>query len=172
MCILKRNHHCGFTGYCVGHQNHRYFMCFVLYTVVGSVYALIYNSYYMWIQNGPLFGNMYLSMMSTHLFFSWPSLTFWPALQIIVYGLNIILVTVSTAIFVTYMPCVWRGEVCFEKMKNQRQYNNGVFNNLRSVFGQRMHVAWLFPSVVSPLSDDGYTWRKTSNDSEISFTAR
>ena len=29
VCILKREHHCMFAGYCVGHNNHRYFILFL-----------------------------------------------------------------------------------------------------------------------------------------------
>jgi len=162
VCILKRDHHCVFTGYCVGHQNQRYFLCFVSYTVVGSVYAMIYNSYYMWIVNGSVFGKLYLYILLNRLFDLWAHSTFWTYLQIVVYGLNIVLLLISTAIFIMYTPCMLRGELYFEKQK-QPEYNHGVYRNLKSVFGQRMHVAWIFPLVISPLPEDGYTWRKNSN---------
>ncbi|KAL9913932.1 probable palmitoyltransferase ZDHHC24 isoform X4 [Glossina fuscipes] len=47
-CILKRDHHCPFTGCCVGYRNHRYFIMFILFLFIGSTYAFIYNSVFLW----------------------------------------------------------------------------------------------------------------------------
>ncbi|KAH8300172.1 hypothetical protein KR044_011065, partial [Drosophila immigrans] len=155
VCILKRSHHCGFTGYCVGHQNERYFMCFVLYTVVGSVYSTIFNAIYM--LRFRIYSKLFLHVLAAHIWI-WSELTFWSYLQLFIFGLNLTLLGLSIAALIIKAPSLWRGQVCFAKQK-QCEYNNGVINNLKSVFGLRMHVAWLFPTVNSPLPEDGYNWK-------------
>ena len=45
-CILKRNNHCLFLGKCVGHRNHRYYLLFVVYVWLGTVYSLWLNQNY------------------------------------------------------------------------------------------------------------------------------
>ncbi|CAM6097998.1 unnamed protein product [Calypogeia fissa] len=38
-CVLDMDHHCPFIGNCVGANNHRHFILFLLYTVLSSVYV-------------------------------------------------------------------------------------------------------------------------------------
>ncbi|KXG22154.1 probable protein S-acyltransferase 16 isoform X3 [Sorghum bicolor] len=40
-CVLKMDHHCIWINNCVGHENYKIFLVFVLYAVVASFYALI-----------------------------------------------------------------------------------------------------------------------------------
>ncbi|KAH8399088.1 hypothetical protein KR215_001887, partial [Drosophila sulfurigaster] len=154
VCILKRHHHCGFTGYCVGHQNQRYFLCFVLYTVIGSVHSLIYNAIYMWGLNGSVYSKIYFNFWQS-IIMTWFDFTFWEILQVVVFGLNFLLVTLSIAILCMNASTLWSKDACSHK-EVEFKYHNGVVNNLKSVFGLRMHVAWLFPYINSPLPEDGY----------------
>lgn len=39
-CVLKMDHHCPWMFNCVGHQNHRYFMLFVIYMWMGTTYVV------------------------------------------------------------------------------------------------------------------------------------
>lgn len=47
-CILKRDHHFMFTACCIGHRNHRYFMVLVMYVMIVSAIAIVYDSIYLW----------------------------------------------------------------------------------------------------------------------------
>ncbi|XP_062180370.1 probable protein S-acyltransferase 16 isoform X2 [Phragmites australis] len=40
-CVLKMDHHCIWINNCVGHENYKIFLVFVLYAVVASFYSLI-----------------------------------------------------------------------------------------------------------------------------------
>ena len=48
MCVLKREHHCMFAGYCVGHFNHRFFVLFLAWLWLGVLYCTYLNSLYVW----------------------------------------------------------------------------------------------------------------------------
>ena len=39
-CVLKMDHHCPWVNNCVGHYNHRYFVMFLLYLMIGASYYL------------------------------------------------------------------------------------------------------------------------------------
>ncbi|EDW62110.1 probable palmitoyltransferase ZDHHC24 [Drosophila virilis] len=169
VCILKRDHHCLFTGCCIGHQNHRYFMCFTMYLLVGSIYALAYNSVYMWLLNGSIYCNWLTAVKLVCPMFMLVIGSFWTNMQLLFYSLNILALLYASVILAYHVPIVLRGEVCAESGK-QHTYNNGLHCNLRSVFGQRMHVAWLSPLVKSQLPDDGYTW--TINSAEKSMETK
>lgn len=40
-CIFQMSHHCLFTNNCVGLENQRFFLLFILYTLIGVLYYLI-----------------------------------------------------------------------------------------------------------------------------------
>ncbi|EDW09546.1 probable palmitoyltransferase ZDHHC24 [Drosophila mojavensis] len=165
VCILKRDHHCLFTGCCIGHENHRYFMLFTMYLFIGSVYALSYNSVFMWILNADVYCNWLTALKVACPIFMLVIGSFWTNLQLLFYSLNILALLYSVVILVYHVPIVLRGEVCAESGK-QHKYNNGLYANLRSVFGQRMHIAWLSPLIRSELPGDGYTWSTSSGESK------
>ena len=48
VCILKRDHHCIFTGCCIGHYNHRYFVMFLLHLFIATVYSFYLNNLFIW----------------------------------------------------------------------------------------------------------------------------
>ncbi|XP_018343913.1 PREDICTED: probable palmitoyltransferase ZDHHC16 isoform X1 [Trachymyrmex septentrionalis] len=42
-CILKMDHHCPWLNNCVGHYNHRHFFLYMVYTVVGVMFIMIFG---------------------------------------------------------------------------------------------------------------------------------
>ncbi|XP_034107613.1 probable palmitoyltransferase ZDHHC24 [Drosophila albomicans] len=157
VCILKRDHHCLFTACCIGQHNHRFFMCFTFYLFVGSVYALSYNSYYMWVLNGATYCSWLTAIKLICPMFMLVIGNFWTNLQLLFYSLNILALLYSIVILIYHVPIVMRGEVCAESGK-EHNYNKGVYENLQSVFGKRMHLVLISPLVKSELPSDGYSW--------------
>ena len=39
-CVFQMNHHCVFTNNCVGLENQRFFLLFILYSLIGATYML------------------------------------------------------------------------------------------------------------------------------------
>lgn len=42
-CILKFDHHCPLLNQCIGHYNHRYFFLYMVYTVCGVAFVMIFG---------------------------------------------------------------------------------------------------------------------------------
>ena len=40
-CVLRMDHHCPWVGRCVGHHNYKLFYQFLMYTVLGCLYAVL-----------------------------------------------------------------------------------------------------------------------------------
>jgi palmitoyltransferase len=76
ICILKRNHHCFFTGACIGLGNQKNFILFLLWDILGIIYALY--------QITPLLSKYYIpldgSLKSIIGYFMPPFYVFFPVL--------------------------------------------------------------------------------------------
>lgn len=42
-CILKFDHHCPWLNQCIGHYNHRYFFLYMIYTVIGVTFVMLFG---------------------------------------------------------------------------------------------------------------------------------
>nr|XP_017207335.1 palmitoyltransferase ZDHHC22 isoform X2 [Danio rerio] len=71
--ILKRDHHCFFTGNCIGNRNMRYFIMFSIYTSSSCLYSLVIGVAYLTIEYSISFENpltfLTLLPLSTGYFF-------------------------------------------------------------------------------------------------------
>ncbi|SPP75061.1 probable palmitoyltransferase ZDHHC24 [Drosophila guanche] len=163
-CILKRDHHCLYTGCCIGHRNHRFFMGFIFYLFLGSVYALVYNSIYMWIIHGSIYCNWLTLLKLTCPMLLLVTGGFWTNIYLLFYSLNVLALAYGVLLLGYHVPIVLRGGVSADRTKQRKlKYKRGVRKNLRSVFGVRMHIAWLSPLIRSDLPDDGYHWKATNS---------
>ncbi|KAH8269645.1 hypothetical protein KR018_011376, partial [Drosophila ironensis] len=167
VCILKRDHHCIYTGCCIGHRNHRFFMGFIFYLFVGSVYALAYNSIYLWYFNGHIYRNWMTLFKIVNPILLLLTGHFWDNMYLLFYGLNILALCYGSLLMLYHAPIVLRGGVSADRSEeSKRRYDRGVYENLRSVFGNRMHIAWLSPLIRSDLPDDGYHWKPSEESKD------
>lgn len=164
VCIVKRDHHCIFTGCCIGHLNHRYFLLLFLYLLIGLLYGMVYNIYvlYSFIQNNPL-ANIQKLFTVLDVYGQSPGYVFlfFPKFLSFIFSINVAAVVGVIMGLAYHLSNAIRGRVSIQGKKPILGYDNGLFNNLRSVFGERMYLAWLFPLIKSPLPEDGYSWKKT-----------
>ncbi|ALC40510.1 CG10344, partial [Drosophila busckii] len=163
VCILKRDHHCLFTGCCIGNQNHRYFLLFVGFLFVGAIYALVYNCYYIFVIKSALYLK---SMTFVMLVFPLPLLMlgFGVASPLFFLVLNFIALLYSSIILVMQVQLVTHGAVSADKVRSK--YDNGAYQNFRSVLGERWHLVWLSPFIESKLPHDGYSWQVSQVEKE------
>ncbi|XP_065368374.1 probable palmitoyltransferase ZDHHC24 [Calliphora vicina] len=164
-CILKRDHHCFFTACCIGHNNERYFIMYLVNLFIGSAYALIYNSIYIWILNGHIYFNLMSILRAFFPFVMLYSGGFIENMFLIFYGLNILALLYSTILLAYHLPTVLKGGVSHERDNDEYLYNKGSWKrNLETVLGKRMHLVWLSPMIKSDLPDDGINWKMTEEN--------
>ncbi|XP_067633964.1 probable palmitoyltransferase ZDHHC24 isoform X3 [Eurosta solidaginis] len=152
-CIIKRDHHCVFTGCCIGHCNIRFFALFLFYLFIGSLISFCYLNYYMFELNGDTF----LRKLSFYKM-TFPILLFsgnkWYNLHLAFYNLNIIALVISTVLLIYHGIPILKGGTSFERRLNY-PYSNGLYNNFKDIFGKRMYLAWISPFISSELLDNG-----------------
>jgi len=156
VCVLKRDHHCIFTGNCVGYRNQRYFFTLLAYLTVSATYANYLNmDYTLEVLGGELTAKALLTMFLPML--SWTlglagaytfAVSFISAICIV--GLLLFVV-----LLVYHSRNVVYGQTCFEATNSIREFDLGVSENFRQIFGCRWQVAWISPFINSPLPGNG-----------------
>ena len=45
-CVMRMDHHCPWTGNCIGLKNHKYFICFCFWTIIACLHVAV-SSFWM-----------------------------------------------------------------------------------------------------------------------------
>ncbi|XP_063978418.1 probable palmitoyltransferase ZDHHC24 [Diachasmimorpha longicaudata] len=166
ICILKRDHHCVFTGCCIGHFNHRYFLMFVLYLFIATVYSFYYNNYFIW---GRI--EFQFPMSIVKLIFPLASFAFGldystDQLYLMLYVISIVGMGFTGTLSVYHFQLVFTGAVAHERVKKNSKYDLGWRENVKNVFGERWYLTWILPYFESKLVGDGITWRTADSENK------
>ncbi|CRL01560.1 CLUMA_CG014403, isoform A [Clunio marinus] len=166
VCILKRDHHCMFASNCIGLQNHRNFLMFLFYFFIGTTYAFIYNSYFIWYLN-------------SHIFIHWTTLikmvlpmfmVFYGSAQgsavefhLCLYMLILIGAALSGVLIIYHGRLIIKNDTTHDKKRGA--YDLGLKENLKLLFGDKWRLSLIYPFVNSSLPKNYW---KTANESHKS----
>lgn len=156
VCILKRDHHCMFTSCCIGHHNHRFFLVFVFYLFVATVYSTFFNLrfVYTYIRFDSWLSIVKIVFPFATLFLEWTENQ--------LYVTFIIIVTLGclfTGVLLVYhLKLILNGLVTHERNEKLSIYDQGKLWNLKCVLGNNWKFVWLSPFVLSELPCDGVNW--------------
>lgn len=155
-CILKRDHHCIFTSCCIGYFNHRYFIMFVSYMFIATIYSTIFNVQF--IYNYVKFDS-WISLVKiifplATLFLEWTENQLYVALIIIV-GLGS---GFTGVLLYFHVDMILRGMVSPERRNKLSLYDLGIKDNIKTVFGDNWYLIWISPFIKSNLPGNGIIW--------------
>ncbi|KAI5616726.1 palmitoyltransferase ZDHHC22 isoform X1, partial [Silurus asotus] len=147
--ILKRDHHCFFTGNCIGNRNMRYFIMFSIYTSCTCLYSLVLGVAYLTVEYAISFENpltfLTLLPLSTGYFFlgSISGLQFFLVIMLYVWlGIGL----VSAGFCCQQILLVARGQTWCQLQKGQLVESRGTWrSNLSDVFGSRWFLGFFLP---------------------------
>ncbi len=155
LCILRRDHHCVFTGNCVGLHNHRYYITMVFHLVVAATYCNYLNMDYAW----EVLGGFSLRSVFTMIMplFSWMlgfagTYTF---LVSFVSALCVLGFFLLGALLAYHMLNMLQGQTTYERGQGIKEYNQRWERNVQQVMGKLWYISWVSPWISSPLPIDG-----------------
>jgi len=150
-CYLKLDHHCYFINNCVGFNNYRFFFCFLFYSLVLLIFmsfTMINGLKYFYIEYGIDSINFLIFTVTYALaIITLFSILYFFSLHLYFIGKNI----TTIEYLETYKKNL--------KKIDENQYNLGVWNNFKLVFGSNV-LLWIFPfnGDLKPL--EGYEFKK------------
>lgn len=154
-CILKRDHHCMFTGCCVGYHNQRYYLVAILYIWIGAIYGVSYQWDYCFQQLGGLRFGSVLVLIAPHFAWVFGAVSSFGFLVAVLHTLGMVVLLITSYLLLIQLLVIFYGQTQYERKHNIESYNLGFKCNLLDVLGTRWYLVWLFPWIPSAQSGDG-----------------
>lgn len=162
-CVLKRDHHCTFTGNCIGLYNQRYYIGLVFFMSLAAAYSCVLNFDFIY----HILGSLSLQSLLTILFpmISWIFLhsDVMTSFQVLMTSLCVAGFSLCAGLLVYHMINAVNGQVVFERTYNIKTYNLGWKQNMRILLGTRWKIALLCPLINSPIPSDGLEFMTKEN---------
>lgn len=76
-------------------------------------------------------------------------------------GISVFALLLFSAMLFFQTGIIFKGQTSYERKKKKREYDRGWRRNFIEVFGERWYLAWIWPTVSSPLPGDGTNFKKT-----------
>ena len=157
-CILKRDHHCLFSGCCVGHFNYRFFIMFLIYVFIGTLYCVLSDSMF-------LMNKVDFTSPSALLKIGFPAFAYLSGMEtlenecyILLYIINWASLIFASVMLIFHLKISLKGQVTHDVTVQSFNYDFGKYQNLKEVMGNRWYIAWIFPFFSSPLPSNGMQW--------------
>lgn len=157
VCILKKEHHCVFTGYCIGLSNHRFFYVFLIYMWAATLYCTFLNSFFIWPYVGGFNAWAFVRLILPGI---WLLLEpGYETLYAFLFSINCIGCLFMSVLVYYYTGLLFSNTTTHENNRKQsHKYDHGRDHNIKVTLGEKWYLTWIFPSISSPLIYDGLDW--------------
>lgn len=149
-CVVRRDHHCFFMGVCIGRRNHKYFIFFLLFMGLGTMYALLMLARFLYLLygiqfHGPqTFITLFAATAVTVIKGEMPTLGYCTAFVLLY--ISLFGTVLAFGFFFWQMMIVFRGQTTFEARRGKGKNKRGNFrDNLAEVFGSGSCLPLLVP---------------------------
>ncbi|PIK35607.1 putative palmitoyltransferase ZDHHC24 [Apostichopus japonicus] len=167
-CVLVRDHHCVFTGRCVGHNNMRYYLMMVVFLFCSAMYCNYLNIDYAWELVGGMHWKGIITMFIPAvgwLFGYHSTMSFFSTVQC---GICLFGSLQFLFLLIFHVRLVAKGITTYEwRHSAARRYNRGWKENLKAVLGSRWYLVWIAPFFPSPLLTDGINFPEQNGTNNV-----
>lgn len=131
-------------------------MSLVLHIFLGTTYASVLNSIFIWFIHGDEFRSTitFIKIIFPLAMFLFESSTM--QYYLLMYLLNLIGSIFTGFLLYFHLKNLWRGCVTHEVIQ---QFDLGPMDNIRMVLGKRWYLTWISPFLHSELPFDGIDWQ-------------
>ena len=157
VCVPKRDHHCWFAGVCVGWHNQRYFVVMLLWVWIAALYGNIYHFQFVTEVVGFSFGTL-LCVLAPHVAALLGYLSLAEFFICILTLLAALLLVMFTWMLQIQLTQIYFGQTKYERKSYIKDYDFGVMQNIREVFGERWYATFVSAWIPSQLPGNGYQY--------------
>ena len=160
--MLKRDHHCFFTGSCIGFYNQKFYVMFCLWSTISTCFTSYMQFSYLHSQL-PIYSSDVIAYIFPATFHRWIMgyISFLQMLIILHLYINILSFIISVFAFLWQCLLIGHGYTSFEAWKNIQVFRGAtVMENIKSVFGSVVNIPILFfVPYRFEQSGDGIQWK-------------
>ncbi|KFM74883.1 putative palmitoyltransferase ZDHHC24, partial [Stegodyphus mimosarum] len=139
-CILKRDQHCMFAGCCVGFYNHRYYLMSVIYIMIGSLCAAIFQWPHCLESIGGFHLLPILSMAAPHIAVLFGFLSIYGFICTITQIILLAVFILTSYLLIVQIQCIFTGQTIHEKRAGITVYDLGWKKNFLQVLGKKWYM--------------------------------
>ncbi|XP_071490156.1 palmitoyltransferase ZDHHC22-like [Diadema antillarum] len=163
-CVLKRDSHCFFVGRCAGHRNHSYFVVFVFYCALSTLFSFLCYATYLNHIIGPFVSWQTPYYLYPIAVIRWLAGSFplQPLFILTMFYTVLVIGIGCTMLAFHHFNLILRGQTSYEMSKRNAEYDAGAQVNLREVFGRYWWLSFILP-VKFGQSGDGIHWGRVKD---------
>ena len=165
VCVLKRDHHCWFAGCCIGYHNHRYYLVMVGYMCFAALYCNIFNIAFLcdvFRDFGVL--SAVFSILMPHGAALLGLLSFYQFCVCVVTFVGLLCLVMFSWLLQIQAAQIYSGQTKHERKSKMFDYDSGLMDNIRDVFGPNMVLTFLSAFFRSPVLGDGVKFFSTAKN--------
>lgn len=164
-CVLRRDHHCSFTGCCVGHFNQRFFLCAVVNLLPVSATCFIINLFMMLLSFPHIALPNVIYVMFPHLALIFGFISIYQFFMVAAFAMSAIVFVFNSYLVAAQIFCLSKGHTRIEYLMDIHAYNLGFWANLQQGLGKYWPLAFLSPFINLQLQSDGLSFRTRDMES-------
>lgn len=155
ICVLKRDHHCIYTGRCIGYYNYRFYLTLLMYCLLLAIFTSSISLSLAWEMLGEFSAYNLAGFVFPLVMFVVGVFDFYKTYVVLISFVCTLFSLMLSGLAIWHTKHVRHNMTAHERLQGNQSYDLGLTENLRQIFGQKWRVSWISPFISSPLPGGG-----------------